>query len=62
MNYWGVEKTAFLKHHDPLFDLFRQCSVMGHTVAHEIYHRPGWVMHHNTTIWRDAQPVDRQSP
>jgi alpha-L-fucosidase 2 len=26
-----------------------------------MYGRPGWVLHHNTTIWRDPQPVDNSA-
>jgi alpha-L-fucosidase 2 len=26
-----------------------------------MYHRPGWVLHHDTSIWRCAQPVDNEA-
>jgi len=58
MNYWGVETANLSECHEPLIDFIREMSVTGKQVAHDMYHRPGWVMHHNTTIWRDAQPVD----
>jgi alpha-L-fucosidase 2 len=29
--------------------------------ARTMYHSRGWVTHHNTTIWRDAFPVDGQA-
>lgn len=58
MNYWGAETANLAECHEPLIDFIRDMSVMGRPVAHDMYHRPGWVMHHNTTLWRDAQPVD----
>lgn len=58
MNYWGVETANLSECHEPLMDFMREMAAMGRQVATNMYHRPGWVMHHNTTIWRDAQPVD----
>lgn len=58
MNYWGVETANLSECHRPLLDFIRDLSEMGKPVAKNMYHRPGWVMHHNTSIWRDAQPVD----
>jgi alpha-L-fucosidase 2 len=58
MNYWGVEETNLSECHEPVFQFLREASVTGKNVATQMYHRPGWVMHHNTSIWRDAQPVD----
>ena len=36
-------------------------SVTGGEVARKMYKRRGWVEHHNTTLWRDAQPVDNNA-
>jgi alpha-L-fucosidase 2 len=58
MNYWGAETANLSECHEPLFQLLRETAVTGGRVAKEMYHRPGWVLHHNTSIWRDAQPVD----
>ena len=35
-----------------------ELAVNGRKVARDMYGLPGWVAHHNTTIWRDAQPID----
>ena len=43
---------------EPLLRMVRELSVDGARVARDMYGRRGWVAHHNTTIWRDAQPVD----
>jgi alpha-L-fucosidase 2 len=58
MNYWGAETANLSECHGPLMDFMQEMYAMGQHVAQKMYHRPGWVMHHNTTIWRDAQPVD----
>ena len=58
MNYWGTESANLPECHLPLMDFISEMSQMGRQVAQQMYHRPGWVMHHNTTLWRDAQPVD----
>jgi alpha-L-fucosidase 2 len=36
----------------------RECSVTGAIAARNMYHRRGWVVHHNTSLWRDSYPVD----
>jgi alpha-L-fucosidase 2 len=58
MNYWGAETANLSECHKPFLDFVEEMSESGSSVARDMYHRPGWVMHHNTTIWRDAQPVD----
>lgn len=58
MNYWGVEAANLGDCHEPLIQFMREAAITGSKVAKEMYHSPGWVMHHNTSIWRDAQPVD----
>jgi alpha-L-fucosidase 2 len=61
MNYWAAETVNLSECHEPLFQFLREVSVTGGRVARQMYHRPGWVLHHNTTIWRDAQPVDSEA-
>lgn len=61
MNYWAAENANLSECHEPLFDFLREVSVTGRRVASRMYHRPGWVVHHNTTIWRDAEPVDSEA-
>jgi alpha-L-fucosidase 2 len=61
MNYWLAEAGNLPECHEPLFRMLRELSVTGGDVARKMYHRRGWVEHHNTTIWRDAQPVDNDA-
>ncbi|MBI4904480.1 MAG: glycoside hydrolase family 95 protein [Acidobacteria bacterium] len=61
MNYWPAEVTNLSECHEPLFRMARELRVTGGKVAREVYKMRGWVEHHNTTIWRDAQPVDNNA-
>ena len=58
MNYWPAEVTNLSELHNPLFHLLDEVLVTGRIAAREMYRRRGSVIHHNTTIWRDAFPVD----
>ena len=58
MNYWPVEVCNLSECAEPLLRMIRELAVDGRRVAHDMYGRRGWVAHHNTTLWRDAQPVD----
>ena len=61
MNYWPVEVANLSECFEPLESLIRECSVTGQNVARSMYRRRGWVLHHNTTLWRGAQPVDNNA-
>ena len=61
MNYWPSEVANLGECTEPLFRMLRELTVTGAKVARDMYHRPGWVVHHNTTLWRDAQPVDNEA-
>ena len=58
MNYWPAESANLADLHEPLFRLIREVAQTGQIAARDMYHQRGWVVHHNTTIWRDAFPVD----
>jgi alpha-L-fucosidase 2 len=58
MNYWAAESTNLSECHEPLFSFLKDVSVTGRRVAREMYKRPGWVLHHNSSLWRGAHPVD----
>jgi alpha-L-fucosidase 2 len=58
MNYWPAEVCNLSECHEPLLRMVRELSVDGARVARDTYGRRGWVAHHNTTIWRDAEAVD----
>ena len=58
MNYWPAETTNLSECFEPLLRLMRECAGTGAIAARDMYHRRGWVIHHNTTLWRDSFPVD----
>ena len=58
MNYWLAETGNLAECAEPLLRMTRELTVDGAKVAREMYHARGWVAHHNTTLWREAQPVD----
>lgn len=58
MNYWGAEVANLAECHEPLFDMIRDLSETGATVADVHYGADGWVVHHNTDLWRGAAPIN----
>ncbi len=58
MNYWPVETCNLGDLASPLFSLIRDVSNTGHETARLMYDADGWVLHHNTDIWRITGPVD----
>jgi alpha-L-fucosidase 2 len=58
MNYWGAEECNLSECTLPLFDMMQDLSVTGHKVATATYFSSGWVVHHNTDLWRDAAPCN----
>jgi alpha-L-fucosidase 2 len=58
MNYWAAEVANLAECHEPLFDMIRDLSQTGVSVAREHYNAAGWVVHHNTDLWRGAAPIN----
>jgi alpha-L-fucosidase 2 len=58
MNYWPAEVTALSECHEPLFDLLDDVAVSGAKTAKEHYNCRGWVLHHNTDLWRGTAPIN----
>jgi alpha-L-fucosidase 2 len=58
MNYWPAEVTALPEMHEPLFTMLKELAVTGQESAREMYGARGWVVHHNTDLWRITGPVD----
>ena len=59
MNYWPAEVANLSDLTAPLFDLVQDVSVTGHETARIMYGADGWVLHHNTDIWRVTGAVDK---
>lgn len=58
MNYWLAENGAMWETLQPLWDLIDDLQETGAETARVHYGARGWVLHHNTDLWRAATPVD----
>jgi alpha-L-fucosidase 2 len=58
MNYWLAEGANLPELTEPLFSLIHDVSQTGALTARTWYDAPGWVLHHNTDIWRGTAPID----
>ena len=58
MNYWPSEITNLSEMNEPLIQLIRDVSVTGMQTAKIMYGADGWVLHHNTDLWRMNGPID----
>lgn len=59
MNYWPAEVTHLSELHEPLFRLIKEVSESGRETAKTMYGVNGWVLHHNTDIWRVTGALDK---
>ena len=58
MNYWPAELLNLSPMHQPLFKMIEELSVTGKQTAKVHYNAPGWVLHHNTDLWRGTAPIN----
>ena len=58
MNYWPTELCNLSECHEPLFDMLEDCVETGRLTAQAHYNCRGWVLHHNTDIWRGTAPIN----
>ncbi|MGB2819812.1 MAG: glycoside hydrolase family 95-like protein, partial [Phycisphaerae bacterium] len=61
MNYWPAELCNLSECHEPLFDLIEEVAISGRKVAKAHYNCRGWVLHHNTDLWRGAAPINNSN-
>lgn len=59
MNYWPAEVTNLSETHLPLMQMLKELSETGRETARTMYGCDGWVLHHNTDIWRCTGLVDK---
>ena len=62
MNYWPVNMANLSECELPFFDLLERCYPNGREVARKMYGCRGYVLHHNTDYWGDANPQDAWLP
>ncbi|HEX2933908.1 MAG TPA: glycoside hydrolase family 95 protein [Bacteroidales bacterium] len=58
MNYWPSDLTNLTEMNEPLVQMIRELSETGKKTAMDMYGARGWVLHHNTDIWRINGPLD----
>ena len=58
MNYWPSEITNLTELNEPLIQMVRELAQTGKQTAKDMYGAQGWVLHHNTDIWRINGPID----
>lgn len=58
MNYWPAELLNMSPMHEPLFNMIAELAVTGKQTAKDHYNMPGWVLHHNTDLWRGTAPIN----
>ena len=58
MNYWPSENTNLTETNEPLIQMLRELAVTGQETAKSMYHAQGWVLHHNTDLWRFNGAID----
>ncbi len=58
MNYWPAELTNLAELHQPFFDLVDDLQITGGRTARKQYGARGWVVHHNTDMWRGSAPIN----
>ena len=58
MNYWPAELLNLSPLHEPLFSMIAELAEAGKKTARLHYNAPGWVLHHNTDLWRGTAPIN----
>ena len=58
MNYWLPDAANLAQCFEPLIEMIEDLSVTGADMARRHYGAGGWVLHHNTDLWRATGPVD----
>jgi alpha-L-fucosidase 2 len=58
MNYWPAELLNLSPMHEPLFKMIEELAIRGKQTAKDHYNAPGWVLHHNTDLWRGTAPIN----
>ncbi|HEU4603002.1 MAG TPA: glycoside hydrolase family 95 protein, partial [Steroidobacteraceae bacterium] len=58
MNYWPVDVAGLSECIEPLLRMTQDLAKTGAIMARDMYGARGWVVHHNTDVWRAAGPID----
>ncbi|WP_338875327.1 glycoside hydrolase family 95 protein [Spirosoma sp. SC4-14] len=58
MNYWPAEMLNLPACYEPLFTAIDELVESGRKTARAHYKARGWVLHHNTDLWRGTAPIN----
>ncbi|MVM30320.1 glycoside hydrolase family 95 protein [Spirosoma sp. HMF4905] len=58
MNYWPTEMLNLSACHEPMFAAIDELVEAGKKTAKAHYNARGWVLHHNTDLWRGTAPIN----
>lgn len=58
MNYWGVDQLNLSRSFSPFLKMLQEISVTGKETAKDYYHAGGWVLHHNTDLWKGTAAIN----
>jgi alpha-L-fucosidase 2 len=58
MNYWPAEVANLGECVEPLIAMVNDLTETGARTAKAMYGARGWVVHHNTDLWRASAPID----
>ncbi|MFZ1289334.1 MAG: glycoside hydrolase family 95 protein [Melioribacteraceae bacterium] len=58
MNYWPSEPTNLSEMNEPFIQMIKEVAETGRKTAKNMYGADGWVLHHNTDLWRINGPID----
>ncbi len=58
MNYWPAESGNLAECVEPLIAMVNDLTATGARTARNMYGARGWVVHHNTDLWRASAPID----
>lgn len=58
MNYWLADAANLSECMEPMVRLVEDLAITGAETARRQYDAPGWVLHHNTDLWRATGPID----
>lgn len=58
MNYWPAEVLNLSPMHESLFKMIEELAKNGKETAKTHYDARGWLVHHNTDIWRGTAPIN----
>jgi alpha-L-fucosidase 2 len=61
MNYWPAEVANLAECTEPLFAMLDDLVVSGRKTATAQYGARGWVLHHNTDLWRGTAPINNSN-